>query len=141
VTTNTSTVMQDRYGRRSTPGRRRLLAAAAALAAVAALTLVGWLSLAGRPSVNWDDIGYKVLSDAQIQVTFDVNFSSGGSGSSDSPKAICTIQALNELGTVVGLQDVPVQAGRGGRVRATATLKTSERATTGLVKSCARTGK
>jgi hypothetical protein len=133
--------MQDRYGHRSSPGRRRLLIAAAALAALAALALVGWLSLVGRPSVNWDDIGYKVLSDAQIDVTFDVNFSSVGSGSSDPPKAICTIQALNELGTVVGLQDVPVQAGRGGRVRATATLKTSERATTGLVKSCARTDK
>ena len=40
---------------------------------------------------------------------------------------------------LVGLRDIPVQAGPGGRVRATATLQTSERATTGLVKSCVRT--
>jgi hypothetical protein len=87
--------------------------------------------------VNWDDIGYHVISDAQIEVTFDVSFSNSDG---DRPTAICTIQALNDLRTEVGLRDVPVQAGPGGRVRATATLQTSERATTGLVKSCARTG-
>ena len=131
--------MQERYGRRSSPTRRRLLLAAAALALAAALAFIGWVTLVGRPTLNWDDVGYKVLSDAQINVTFDVTFSSGGSDSNVPPRAICTIQALNNLRTEVGLQDVPVQAGPGGRVRATVTLQTSERATTGLVKSCVRT--
>jgi hypothetical protein len=129
--------MQDRYGRRSTPVRQRLLLAAGGLALAVALGFISWITLFGRPSVNWDDIGYHVLSDAQIEVTFDVNFSSSGG---ERPTAICTIQALNNLRTEVGLRDVPVQAGPGGRVRATVTLQTSERATTGLVKSCARTG-
>jgi hypothetical protein len=128
--------MQERYGRRSTPGRRRLQLAAGGLALVATLIFIGWITLTGRPTLNWDDIGYKVISDAQIKVTFDVNFSSGGSGS-DAPRAVCTIQALNDLRTEVGLQDVSVQAGPQGRVRATVTVQTSERATTGLVKSCA----
>jgi hypothetical protein len=136
--------MQDRYGRRSTPSRRWLLVVAGALALIAALLFIGWVTIFGRPAVNWDDIGYKVVSDSQVDVTFDVNFSGSGSGSSsdaDRPTAICTIHALNDLRTEVGLRDVPVQAGPGGRVRATVTLKTSERATTGLVKSCARTGR
>jgi hypothetical protein len=134
-----STVVQDRYGRQNTPGRRRLLLGVGAVALVASLAFVGWLSLFGRASVNWDDIGFHVLSDAQVEVTFDANFSRSGDGN-DRPRAICTIQALNSLGTEVGLQDVTVQAGPGGRVRATVTMQTSERATTGLVKSCAPTG-
>ena len=135
----TATAMQDRYGRRNTPSRQRLLLAAGAGALAIALAFVAWLSLFGRASVNWDDIGFHVLSDAQIEVTFDVNFSKSGAGE-DPPRAICTIQALNNLSTEVGLQDVAVQAGPGGRVRATVTMQTSERATTGLVKSCAPTG-
>jgi hypothetical protein len=132
-----STVLQDRYGRRTTPARRLWLLGAGALALVAALAFVGWISLFDRPGLNWDDIGYHVLSDAQVEVTFDANFSHAGSG--ERPRAICTVQALNNLTTEVGLQDVPVQAGPGGRVRATVTVQTSERATTGLVKSCALT--
>jgi len=134
-----STLVQDRYGRTPTPGRRRVLLAAGALGLAASLALVGWVTLTGRPTLNWDDIGYKVLSDSRIQVTFDVNFSGGSASGADRPTAVCTIQALNDLRTEVGLRDVPVQAGPGGRVRATAVVQTSERATTGLIKSCART--
>jgi hypothetical protein len=129
--------MQDRYGRRSTPGRRLLLLASGALALIAALAFIAWVTVFGRATVNWDDIGYHVISDSQVEVTFDVNFSGSGADA-DRPTAICTIHALNDLRTEVGLRDVPVQAGPGGRVRATVTLQTSERATTGLVKSCAR---
>src|SRR5688572_20263517 len=122
--------MQERYGRRGTPGRRRVLLAAAALALIASLAFVGWVSLSGRPSLSWDDFGYKVLSDSQIQVTFDVNFQGAGSDSGGSPTAICTIQALNDLQTEVGLRDVTVPAGPGGGARTTVTVQTSERATT-----------
>jgi hypothetical protein len=137
--------MDERYGRRSSPGRHRLLLGAGALVLAAALAFIGWVTIYRRPSLSWDDIGYRVLSDARTEVTFDVAFSGSGpksgSGSSSThpPTAVCTVHALNELRTEVGLQDVPVQARPGGRVRATVTLKTSERATTGLVKSCVRT--
>jgi hypothetical protein len=131
-----STLQQDRYGRQVTPGRRRLLVAAGGVLFIAALALVAWLSLFGGDSVHWDDIGYHVVSDSQVEVTFDVNFSGGAESGTRPPTAVCTLQALNALRTEVGLRDVTVQAGPSGRVRATTSLKTSERASTALVKSC-----
>jgi uncharacterized protein DUF4307 len=131
-----STLLQDRYGRPTTPGRRRLLLALAALALAAALAFIGWVTLLQGPSLHWDDIGYHVQSDAEIEVTFDVGFI--GSSGSEQPSADCTVQALNALRSEVGLQDVRVQAGPGGRARTTVTVQTSERAATGLVKSCSR---
>jgi len=130
-----STLLQDRYGRPTTPGRRRLLLALGALALAVALAFIGWVTLLERPTVNWDDIGFDVVSDAQVTVTFDVNFSGAGT---ERSAAVCTVQALNSLTTEVGLQDARVQPGPGGRVRATVTVPTSERATTGLVKACTR---
>jgi hypothetical protein len=129
-----STLAQDRYGRRSTPSRRRLLLGAGALALAATLGFIGWVTLYGRPSVNWSEVGYNVVSDTEIEVTFDTSFS-GGSG---ARSAVCSVQALNPLGTEVGLRDVVVPAGPKGRARTTATVQTSERATTGLIKSCTR---
>jgi hypothetical protein len=126
--------MQDRYGRTSRPGQRRLLIAAGGLLLAVALAFITWITVLDRAPLNWDDIGFKVISDAQIEVTFDVNFSTGSA--TDRPSAVCTVHALNDLRTEVGLQDVTVTAGPEGRVRATMTLQTSERATTGLVKDC-----
>jgi len=131
-----STLVEDRYGRPSTPGRRRLLLALGALALAVALAFIGWVTLFQGPTLHWDDIGYKVRSDAEVEVTFDVSFT--GSSGSDRLSADCTIQALNTLRSEVGLRDVRVQAGPGRRTRTTLTLQTSERAATGLVKSCTR---
>lgn len=129
-----STFAQQRYGHRGTARRRALLTMAAGLALFAALGFIGWVTITHSPPVSWDDVGYHVLSDGEIEVTFDVSFSR--STPSTRPSAICSVQALNELRTEVGLRDVRVQAGPGGRVRATATLRTSERATTGVIRSC-----
>jgi hypothetical protein len=135
-----STLAQERYGRRSTPGRSWLLLTAGALGLAASLAFIGWVTLSGRPTLNWSEIGYSVRSDNEIEITFDVNFSGGESDSDSEPRtAVCTIQALNDLRTEIGLRDVLVPAGPNGRARTTATVQTSERATTGLVKSCART--
>jgi hypothetical protein len=138
--TDMSALVQDRYGRRTPPGRRRLLAALGGVTLTAALAFIAWVTLAQGPSLTWEEIGYDVISDGRAEVTFDVSFGGTGTGTgsfgADRPTAVCTVQALNELRTEVGLQDVRVQPGNGGRVRATVQLETSERATTGLVKSC-----
>ena len=133
-----STLLQERYGRRATPRRRLILIAVAALVLALALGLIGWVTVIKRPDVNWQDLSFDVRSDSQVQVTFDVTFSSrAGSRAADGrPTAICTVHALNQVQTEVGLQDVRVRAGPKGRARVTVTLPTSERAVTGLVKAC-----
>jgi Domain of unknown function (DUF4307) len=135
-----STPAQERYGRRApgpTPGGRRRLLIAGVVALVVVLAWISWVTLIRHPQLNWQDVGYDVRSDAQVVVTFDVTFTlRGGSRAGRPPSAICTVQAMNELHTEVGLKDVRVTAGPGGRVRAVVTLPTSERATTGLVKDC-----
>jgi hypothetical protein len=111
---------------------------AGALALVVALAWISWITLIRHPQVSWQDVAYDVRSDAQVVVTFDVTFTvRGGSRTAGQrPSAICTVQAMNELHTEVGRKDVRVQAGPRGRVRAVVSLPTSERATTGLVRSC-----
>jgi hypothetical protein len=133
-----STLVQERYGRRTTPRRRLALLAVAGLVVILALAFIGWITVLQRPGVNWQDISFDVRSDAQVQVTFDVDFSSRArSAATDGrPTAICTVHALNQVQTEVGLQDFRVQAGPKGRARATVVLPTSERAVTGLVKAC-----
>jgi len=129
-----SALVEDRYGRRSTPRRRRVLLAAGALALAASLGFIAWITL--WPSVSSSEVGYNVVSDNEIEVTFDVSVNGGSDSGSKS--AVCSVQALNNLGTEVGLRDVVVPVGPKGQARATATVQTSERATTGLIKSCTR---
>ena len=133
-----STLLQERYGRASTPGRRFLLLAVAGLVLVLALGFIGWVTILKRPDVTYQDISFNVRSDADVQVTFDVGFSSRARSKAPDhrPTAICTVHALNQVQTEVGLQDVRVTAGPQGRAQATVDLDTSERAVTGLVKAC-----
>jgi hypothetical protein len=137
-----STLVEERYGRRARSPRRRWLLLAAGLTVVAlALGWIGWVTLIRHPDVTWEDISFRIQSDAQVQVTFDVNIGAApGPGAANSPAgrrtAVCTVQALNTLRTEVGLQDFRVRAGPTGRARVTVTLPTSERATTGLVQAC-----
>jgi Domain of unknown function (DUF4307) len=129
--------LDERYGRRAGGrfGARTGPVVVAVALLVVALGFIAWVTIDQRPDLAWDDIGYHVVSDGEIEVTFDVSFHGGG----DRAAAVCTVQALNALRTEVGRRDVRVgadRAGPHGRVRATATLRTSERATTGLVDAC-----
>jgi hypothetical protein len=133
-----STLQQERYGRPSTPRRRLILLAVGALVLALTLGFVAWVTVIKRPDVNWQDLSYDVRSDSQVVVTFDLTFSSRAVSRAPGrrPTAICTVHALNQVQTEVGLQDFRVEAGPKGRARATVTLPTSERAVTGLVKAC-----
>lgn len=132
VRTHVSTLLQDRYGRRPPPSRRLVIAATAAVL-VLVLAYVGWLAAARTPRLGWTDIGFNVVSDAAVQVTFDLDFRGSPAG---DPVAACTVQALNPLKTEVGLREVRLRPGPEGRVRATVEVRTSERATAALVKTC-----
>lgn len=131
-----STVVQERYGRRGPSRRTRLnLVVGGAVAVVIALGYIVWATLIHHPEVNWQDLSYDVRSPSRTTVTFEVSFNLRGHHTG-KPSATCTVQALNVESTEVGRQDVTVTAGAHNRVRATATLPTSERANTGTVAEC-----
>jgi Domain of unknown function (DUF4307) len=133
-----STLLQERYGRAARPARRLLLLAIVAAGLALALGFIGWVTILKRPDVTWQDLSFNVRSDAETQVTFDVAISSRARSAAPGgrPVVICTVHALNQMQTEVGLQDVRVATGPQGRARATVVLDTSERAVTGLVKAC-----
>lgn len=120
----------DRYGDRTSPVRRRLGLAAVALLVV---TFLGWLLWAAAGAadrdVRWDDVGYVIVDDTTVEVTFSVVKDPGAT-------AVCTLQALNSQYGQVGLTTVEVGPAPEAGVVRTATVRTAERAVTGLVDSC-----
>ena len=121
----------DRYGRAPAgPGRR--LAGRVALVALglAFLALVVSIGLRfGNSSLQWEDVGYNVLDDSTVEAEFDVTMDAGD-------RALCTVEALNGQYGQVGVVDVEVGPIAGSPARYTATVRTTERAVTTVVRSC-----
>jgi Domain of unknown function (DUF4307) len=123
------TVSGDRYGRTASPARRRAVIAGVALLVVAGLAWFAWTAYSGRQSASGTDVGFVVVDDGTVQVTFDVT----------KPKqttASCTIEALDPGFSVVGTVAVRVGPADHDVVRRTATVRTTNRATAGRVVSC-----
>jgi hypothetical protein len=132
--------LDERYGRRPSGRRARVLfVAAVVVLAGLAVAWGAWVShtVSSRP-LTWQDVGFHVTGDDAVQVTFDVRFA--GSLPRDA-QAICTVRALNEGMSEVGLRDVTLGPASRGAVRVTVTVPTSERAVTGVVKECAVAGR
>jgi hypothetical protein len=119
-----------RYGPEPTVRRRRLAIAGIALAAVVGLAVAVVIGLRSASTpVRFQDVGFKVVSSEQVDVTFDVFMDPGTS-------ARCTIDALAESYAQVGTVDVTVGPVDTGESRWTVSVATSELATTGVVDSC-----
>ena len=118
----------DRYGDR--PSRR---GPALVALAVAGALFVAWVIWAGAGmaggQVRWTDVGYRVVDDTTVQVTFSVSKDPGAT-------AVCTIEALNERFAQVGLATDEVGPADQRAVLRTVTVRTAERAVTGVVESC-----
>jgi hypothetical protein len=100
------------------------------LGIAAGIALAVWLGLSatlGRPS--WQTVGYKVVDDQTVRVTFEVSRAGG--------KALtCTVEALaRDFGTV-GTARVAVPASVEETSTQTVTFRTASRAVTGRVRSC-----
>ena len=97
------------------------------------LTGVGlaiWFGLSatlGQPS--WQTLGYKVVSDQQVRVDFEVSRPGGRA-------MTCTVEALARDFAPVGTSTVRVAASAEETTTESATLRTTSRAVTGQVKSC-----
>jgi Domain of unknown function (DUF4307) len=119
----------DRYGRAPSRRARILLIAAVALVVLVAVGWFAWAAYESRSSATGTDVGFNVLDNASVQVTFDVT----------KPKdqtATCVVQALDSGFAVVGTSRVQVGPADQSVVRRTATVRTTNRATTGHVTSC-----
>jgi len=99
------------------------------LVVAAALGWFAWAAWSGRASATGSDVGFVVVDDATVQVTFDVTKPRNRS-------ATCTIQALDPGFSVVGTVQVQVPASDRDVVRQTSTVRTTNRATTGRVETC-----
>jgi hypothetical protein len=124
--------LDERYGRRARPARRRLLWAGLGAFVVAALAWVVWAAVGiGRSSVTWHDIAVDVSDPALVRLTFQVSAAPGA-------PAVCAVRATAAGGAIVGWADVAVQVTPAGRAVVRTQLRTSEAATGGSVSSCVR---
>ena len=93
--------------------------------------LAVWLGLAstlGKPS--WTDLGYRVIDDQAVDVTYQVSRPNGRD-------VTCAIRALDKGFATVGLVEVRIPGSDAPTVQRTTRVRTTTRAVTGLVRSCA----
>ncbi len=123
--------LDGRYGPATAPGRRRTLRVVGAVAALVALAWVVWAGLGqARVDVRSDDVGFVIVSDQRVDVTYDV-------GKDPGRTAVCTLQALDRGKGTVGLATVTIGPARERVTRSTSTVRTSAPAVTGIVRDCA----
>lgn len=90
-----------------------------------------WLGLAstlGKPS--WTDLSYRVIDDLAVDVTYRVSRPAGRD-------VTCAIRALDKGFGTVGRIDVVIPGSDAPSVQRTTRVRTTARAVTGVVKSCA----
>lgn len=125
---DTAALLADRYGRAPRPSRLPSIALIAFV--VVGTAFLAWTTLANADgAVEWKDVGFDVVSSEEVDVTFDVTMEPGST-------AVCSIDALNEGYAQVGTRTVTLGPSDSRTTRYTATVGTSEEATTGLVQVC-----
>jgi hypothetical protein len=92
--------------------------------------LAVWFGLAstlGKPS--WTDMGYHVIDDKSVDVTYVVSRPVGRN-------VTCAIRAMDKGFGTVGLVDVHIPASQTSSVQRTTRVRTTNRAVTGVVSFC-----
>lgn len=121
---------EGRYGPPRRPVDPRTVVAAGTAVALLAVTWFGYVAFGpSRARVHTLDVGYRVVSDSGVRVTFEVQ-------KARAATAVCTVRALNAGFAEVGLLDVRVGPSPGDAVTVTAEVPTTERAVSGNVKAC-----
>jgi len=97
------------------------------------VALVVWYGLHGADNrITATTVGYKVVDDASVRISFDVNRPAGLA-------VTCTLTALDAHFTVVGRADAVILPGNERTTHHVETIKTATRAVTGVVQDCVRT--
>jgi len=90
-----------------------------------------WWGVAGTSTgISYQDIGYHVIDDRTVDVTFEVV-------RPPRTRVTCLLQALDARFGSVGSAQVAVPVSSSSTVQRTARLRTTTRAVTGIVKVCA----
>lgn len=119
----------DRYGDRP-PLPRRTVLVGTGLVAASFTAWVVWAGLgAADRDVRWRDVGYRVVGNDRVDVTFDVIKEPGTT-------ARCTLKALSAGYATVGIATVDVGPAPERVVRTSTTVRTQELAVTGVVDGC-----
>lgn len=128
----TRSALDERYGR--TPGGRRrerwIVVAAAVLFAAIFTAWVVWAGLDnGQGSLDARDIGHRLVDDRTVDVTWEVSVPAG-------TEVSCALQAQNEAHGIVGWKIVDLPASATYTRQFTETVRTAQRAVTGLIYRC-----
>ena len=127
-----SAALDARYGR-TAGGRRRerwIVIVAAVLFAAIFTAWVVWAGLDnGQGSLDSRDIGHRLVDDRTVSVTWEVSVSAG-------TEVTCALQAQNEAHGIVGWKIVDLPASDTYTRQFTETLRTAQRAVTGLIYRC-----
>lgn len=127
--------LDERYGR-APRDKRRIRRWAIAAACAFTLVIGAWLVwggvIDGLDTVDGQNIGHTVLSDSEVEVTWQLTIQPGQATS-------CALQALNDSFGIVGWKVVDLPASSQRTRSLTDIVRTSEQSVTGLIYRCWRT--
>jgi hypothetical protein len=98
--------------------------------ATAGLAWVVWAGLGqAEADVRWTDLGYQVIDNSRVSVTYDV-------GKDPGATAVCSLRALDRQKSAVGIAQVTIGPTQRRVTRRTDQIRTSALAVTGVVRDC-----
>ncbi|MCL3862554.1 DUF4307 domain-containing protein [Actinotalea sp. K2] len=120
-----------RYGPPADPRARRRNVVTLWALGLLGLAATLWIGYgAAMTPVTWKDVGFRVVDDGTIEVTYDVI------RLDPSDTVHCTLEALNSQYAQVGVLEARVDPAEDRVQRLTSTLFTTERAVTAVVELC-----
>ncbi|GAA3739995.1 hypothetical protein GCM10022239_14530 [Leifsonia bigeumensis] len=128
----TRAALDARYGRTADRSRRDrwIIVVAAVLFAAIFTAWVVWAGLDnGQGGLDARDIGHRLVDDRTVSVTWEVSVTAG-------TEVSCALQAQNEAHGIVGWKIVDLPASETYTRQYTETVRTAQRAVTGLIYRC-----
>lgn len=132
ATDDNTAVLDARYGR--TPHRKRNERAILIVAgALIALTFIAWVFWAGfdngQGNLDTEDVAFLMIDDSTVNITWQVSVQ-------DNTAVSCALQAQNYEHAIVGWKIIHLPASKNFVNRYKETVRTSQRAVTGLIYRC-----
>lgn len=121
-------LLASRYGQkpaRDPKGFRRFATIGVTLLTITAM----WFGVANYSPVSYQNIGFRVISELQTEVDFELTKPVGAT-------VVCSVEALNNAFATVGWVELEFGPNEFQTIRHTVSLNTTELAVTGLVDEC-----